>query len=211
MPCFIASLLCWLILSVERVRLAILSTKAAVAGTLLLAIIGCGKTVDLLPVNQPKPPPVLVPSEIGKLRDRIEKLENLVATQEAALAELQSRSMELPAVIEAQNFVLKGGDGKTRARLGFDRVGKLEAVPGFYLYDTNGTKRVAAIDTVRTAGLVVWNSSGRFCAGICDGAITLWEPGRKPKNFTNSTCGSSLYAPQKPAPDNYIGNGPPRN
>ena len=64
-------------------------------------------------------------------------------------------------IISAKGFVITDHDGKIRARLGFDRLNKMDGIPGLFVYDDFGTKRVAVIETSYGAGVAVYDHKGR--------------------------------------------------
>ena len=183
----------------------------AIVGTFLAAIaVGCGKP-EVKPLAAPVPPPI-GEAELGQLRNRVEKLEDLVATQKAAVVELQNQPpLELPAVIEAEGFVVKGKDGKVRARLGVDRLGKLEAIPGLYVYDTNGTKRAVVVETGWSGGLATYDSRGQYRVVISQSVSVRTLQGIMKDLGDQSRDPKRLACPQKPPPADWMKDGPPQN
>ena len=153
----------------------------------------------------------------GKGDGRADRLERRVAGLERLLrAPGPGRP---PAVVEAEGFVLVGSDGKVKARLGFDRLGKLDHVPGLYLYDRNGTKRVAIVETGWGGGLGVYDGHGRTKVGISDRGLFRHRELNKshppdpdwPPPGDDAFHIKHIAYPQKPPPEDWLGERSPCN
>jgi len=174
--------------------------RARIACCLLLAVAGCqGGGEDSVDHR----------AEIAALRARVASLEQ----------QLGEETGQKKGEIKAAGFVLIGPDGKVKARLGFDRLGKFDAVPGFYVYDKNGTKRVTVVETGWGGGVGVYDSLGRTRVGLCDrGLFRHWELEKSHPRDRSSAPGDAgatemfrITYPEKSPPKNWVSDHPPSN
>ena len=142
-------------------------------------------------------------SKEAEMLDRLKRLESLVAQQADELKALRAGPRTMPAqrVIEAQEIVLKDPNGLKRVMVGFDKVGKQERVPGVFVYDTNGTKRVMVVDTTLAAGVGVYSHKGQPGAAVF----------HRESETARAPLGSGDLFGARVAPDPYFPKGPPAN
>jgi len=143
----------------------------------------------------------------------VEALRQRVAALERQVAEVSEGDRGDAAEIRAAGFVLVGPDKKVKARLGFDRLGKLDAVPGLYVYDKNGTKRVAIVETGWAGGIACYDPRGAPRVAIAETIVVRTDnadvnivPRSKGKDYW-----TRLVGPEGPAPAEWFGDRPPAN
>jgi hypothetical protein len=101
-----------------------------------------------------------------------------------------------PTIVEAEGFILRDRAGRILLRLGFDRLGKVDRVPGLYLYDITGRKRLMVVNSGWGNGIAFHDFKGRAILEFVDRIVD--QPGRPGWDT------AEVFAPQREMTDDWL-------
>jgi hypothetical protein len=134
----------------------------------------------------------ILEARVSQLSDDVARLRSVKPPSLAPSPEQPQQ----PPIVEAEGFILRDTAGRIVLRLGFDRLGNVDRIPGLYLYDITGRKRLMVVNSGWGVGIGLHDFRGRAILEFVDQVVD--RPGR-PSGYT-----AGVLSPQKEAPDDWL-------